>query len=66
MIDQRRASLRRHLEDLRKIDGWRPFQNFVIGLLHHAGHTGGIVVGSFAIAFLIALGAAIAALGNRQ
>ncbi|HEX6750334.1 MAG TPA: hypothetical protein VF092_23780 [Longimicrobium sp.] len=39
MIDVRRASLERHLDDLRKNDGWRPFQNFVLGLLHHEGYT---------------------------
>lgn len=39
MIDRRRADLERHLEDLRKNDGWHPFQHFVIGLLPHAGYT---------------------------
>ncbi|HYJ77981.1 MAG TPA: restriction endonuclease, partial [Longimicrobiaceae bacterium] len=38
MIDQRRADLGRHLDELRKVDGWHPFQNFVLGLLHHAGY----------------------------
>ncbi|HET7228425.1 MAG TPA: hypothetical protein VFJ16_00345 [Longimicrobium sp.] len=39
MIDRRRADLERHLDDLRKIDGWQPFQHFVLGLLHHEGYT---------------------------
>jgi hypothetical protein len=39
MIDRRRADLERHLQDLRRNDGWHPFQHFVIGLLHHAGYT---------------------------
>lgn len=39
MIDHRRAALKRHLEDLRKNDGWHPFQHFVIGLLRHDGYT---------------------------
>jgi tetratricopeptide (TPR) repeat protein len=38
MIDHRRETLTRHLEGLRTVDGWRPFQNFVLGLLHHAGY----------------------------
>src|SRR5262245_29983727 len=39
MSDRRRADLTRHLEELRKNDGWHPFQHFVIGLLPHAGYT---------------------------
>jgi predicted RNA-binding protein YlxR (DUF448 family) len=38
MIDRRRQDLGRHLDDLRKVDGWHPFQNFVLGLLHHDGY----------------------------
>jgi hypothetical protein len=39
MIDRRRTALERHLEDLRRVDGWQPFQHFVLGLLHHEGYT---------------------------
>ncbi|HYH82586.1 MAG TPA: hypothetical protein VEX86_22535, partial [Longimicrobium sp.] len=39
MIDRRRADLERHLDDLRKNDGWQPFQHFVLGLLHYEGYT---------------------------
>jgi predicted RNA-binding protein YlxR (DUF448 family) len=38
MIDRRRQDLGRHLDDLRKVDGWHPFQNYVLGLLHHDGY----------------------------
>ena len=38
MIDQRRGDLGRHLDNLRDLDSWHPFQNFVLGLLHHAGY----------------------------
>lgn len=38
MIDRRRADLERHLVDLRKNDGWQPFQHFVLGLLHYEGY----------------------------
>ena len=39
MIDRRRADLKRHFDDLRKNDGWQPFQHFVLGLLHYKGYT---------------------------
>jgi tetratricopeptide (TPR) repeat protein len=38
MIDRRREDLGQRLDALRRADGWHPFQDFVVGLLHHDGY----------------------------
>ncbi|MGD2109686.1 MAG: restriction endonuclease, partial [Phycisphaerae bacterium] len=40
MIEQRRDALVRRIDQMREMDEWHLFQNFVLGLLPHDGYTG--------------------------